>query len=185
MARIQKPPPGRLIVSIIYSSMDALADSVKTLERRFGRVQFETLEIPCASTSEYREEMGENLLRRFYSFENLVSRDSLPALKAACYKIEPKFSDTVDEYNFRTANIDPGILTPSTLVMASHKEYNHRVYLSDGVYAELTLIYAHNKFCRLPWTNPDFCHDEAIDFFLRVRSSFEIIEPEHEVPARK
>ena len=160
--------------------MDALADAVKTLEKRFGRVQYETLEIPCTTGDEYREEMGEDLLRRFYSFDNMVARDTLPALKAACYKIEPKFSDTVDEYHFRTVNIDPGILTTSTLVMASHREYNHHVYLRDGVYAELALIYAHNKFCRLPWTNPDFCCDEAIDFFERVRSSFEIIEPAQE-----
>ncbi|UCE25022.1 MAG: DUF4416 family protein [Candidatus Zixiibacteriota bacterium] len=180
MARLQKPPPGRLVVSIIYSSMDALADAVKALERRFGRVQFETLEIPCSEGAEYKEEMGDDLLRRFYSFDNLVPRDALPSLKAACYKIEPKFSDTVDDYHFRTVNIDPGILTPSALVMASHKEYNHRIYLRDGVYAEIPLIYAHDKFCRLPWTNPDFCNDEAIDFFERVRASFEIFQPAQE-----
>ena len=101
MARIQKPPPGRLVVSIMYSSMDALAESVKMLEKRFGRVQYETMEIPCSETEEYKEEMGD-LLRRFYSFDNQVSRDSLPTLKAACYKIEPKFSDTVDGFHFRT-----------------------------------------------------------------------------------
>jgi len=161
--------------------MDALADAVKALERRFGRVQYETLEIPCAEADNYREEMGDDLLRRFYSFETEVARDSLPSLKAACYKIEPKFSDTVDDYHFRTVNIDPGVMTPAALVMASHKEYNHRVYLRDGVYAEIALIYAHDKFCRLPWTVPDFCTDEAIDFFERVRSSFEIIQPAEEV----
>jgi hypothetical protein len=160
--------------------MDALADAVEALEKRFGRVQYETLEIPCSKADEYKEEMGDELLRRFYSFDNQVPRDSLPALKAACYRIEPRFSDTVDGYHFRTANIDPGILTPSTLVMASHKEYNHRIYLRDGVYGEISLIYAHDKFCRLPWTNADFCANEAIDFFQRVRSSFEILEPAQE-----
>ena len=180
MARIQKPPPGRLVVSIIYSSMDALADAVSALEKKFGRVQFETLEIPCHQPEEYFEEMGDSLLRRFYSFDKQVPRDTLPALKASCYKLEPRFSDTVDGYHFRTVNIDPGILTPSALVMASHKEYNHRVYLRDGVWAEMSLIYAHDKFCRLPWTNPDFCNDEAVDFFERVRETFEIIEPARE-----
>ena len=168
-------------MSIMYSSMDALAEGVKMLEKKFGRVQYETLEIACCDAEEYREEMGEDLLRRFYSFDGLVPRDSLPDLKAACYKIEPRFSDTVDGYHFRTINIDPGILTPSALVMASHKEYNHRIYLCDGVWGEMALIFAHGKFCRLPWTNPDFCSDEAVDFFERVRSTFEIIEPAQEV----
>lgn len=180
MARIQKPPPGRLIVSIIYSSMDALAEAVKALEKRFGRVQCETMEVSCYEADDYREEMGDNLLRRFLSFEKEVPLDSLPFLKAICHKIEPRFSDIVEDYSFRTVNIDPGILTPSNVVMASHKEYNHRIYLQDGVYAEIALIYARGRYLRLPWTNPDYCNDEAINFFNRVRQSFEILEPKQE-----
>ncbi|NOY88933.1 MAG: DUF4416 family protein [FCB group bacterium] len=180
MARIQKPPPGRLIVSVIYSSMDALADAVNVLEKRFGRVQFETLEIPCYEADVYREEMGDNLLRRLFSFEKNTPRDMLPELKNICHKIEPQFADVVDDYSFRTVNIDPGILTPSNLVMASHKEYNHRIYLKDGVYAEIALIFSRGQFRRLPWTNPDFCNEEAINFFQRVRQSFEILEATQE-----
>lgn len=176
MARIQTPTPGRLIVSIIYSSFDALADALRALERRFGRVQFETIEIPGADTIIYKEEMGDRLQRRFFSFERLVSRDCLPVIKNICHKIEPLFADRLDDYIFRTINLDPGILTPDNLVMASHREYNHRIYLKDGVFAEIVLIYARGRFMRLPWTNADFCHDEAIDFFLRVRGSFELLE---------
>lgn len=161
--------------------MDALAETVNTLEKRFGRVQYETLEVPCYEADEYREEMGDNLLRRFLSFEKEIPLDSLPSLKAVCSKIEPQFSDVVDDYNFRTVNIDPGILTPSNVVMASHKEYNHRIYLKDGVYAEIALIYARDQYLRLPWTNPDYCNDEAISFFNRVRESFEILEPKQEM----
>ena len=167
-------------MSVVYCSMDALADAVSALEKRYGRVQFETLEIECCEADNYREEMGDNLLRRFISFEKEVSRDALVDIKAACHKIEPQFSDIVDDYTFRTVNIDPGILTVSNVVMASHKEYNHRIYLRDGVFAELVLVHAHGRYVRLPWTNPDYFCDEAIDFFERVRSSFEIIEPAQE-----
>jgi hypothetical protein len=72
MARIQRPPKGRLIVSIIYNSLDGLADSLKLLEKQFGRVQCETMELTYTSGS-YAEEMGDNLQRRFYSFERLVA----------------------------------------------------------------------------------------------------------------
>ncbi|RKX21370.1 MAG: hypothetical protein DRP45_12405, partial [Candidatus Zixiibacteriota bacterium] len=105
MARVQKPPPGRVVVSIIYSSWDALADALRQLERQFGRVQCETIEVPYTSDN-YNEEMGEQLLRRFYSFERLVNRDRLPEVKAACYKIEKLFGDVVDDYAFRTVNLD-------------------------------------------------------------------------------
>jgi len=176
MARIQKPPPGRLIISIIYSSLDAVADALKVLERRFGTVQFETIEIPSGDALTYKEEMGEHLYRRFFSFEQLVSRDTLSEIKNTCHRIEPLFADHVDDYIFRTVNIDPGILTSDNLVMTSHREYNHRIYLKDGVFAEIVLVFAKGSFRRLPWTGVDFCHIEAIDFFRRVRSSFELLE---------
>ncbi len=118
MARIQKPPAGRLIISIIYSSMDALADSLKALERKFSRVECETIEIPCSCQERYREEMGENLQRRIFSFEKPVNRDTLPDIKNTCANIEPMFADCIRDFHFRTVNIDPGILTPDKLVMA-------------------------------------------------------------------
>ncbi|RKX30071.1 MAG: hypothetical protein DRP47_00075 [Candidatus Zixiibacteriota bacterium] len=173
MVRIQKPPPGRLVVSIIYSSIDALADSLRVIEHKFSKVECETIEIPCSSQERYREEMGDNLQRRFFSFEQPVACDTLPMIKATCYKIETMFSDCVRDYYFRTVNIDPGILTPDKLVMASHREYNYRLYLGSGVFAQIELIHSQGQFKRLPWTNLDYCHDEAMDLFYRVRDSFE------------
>ncbi len=183
MARIQKPPPGRLVVSYIYSSVDALAESLSRLERMYGKVQFETIDIPCSIEGVYAEEMGRGLQRRFFSFDNLVPRDSLPSIKKTCAKIEPSYADNVAGTLFRTVNIDPGIMTPDNLVMASYREYNHRVYLGEGVFSDIQLVYSHGHFTRLPWTDPDFCHDEAIDFFERVRSTFELIESEPEEQA--
>ena len=177
MARSQKPTPGRLIVSIMYSSMDALADAVTALEKKYGRVQCETLEIPCCDQELYKEEMGENLLRRFLSFDKKIDRSALVDLKVVCDKIEMSLSDVVDDYYFRTVNIDPGILTTSNIVIASHHETNYNVYIRDGVFAEIALIYGRGEYRRLPWTNPDYCSDESINFFKRVRESFEILEP--------
>ena len=171
MARVQNPPPGRLIVSVIYNSVDGLADCLRQLEKQFGRVQYETLEIECTADG-YSEEMGQQLSRRFFSFEKLVDRESLPDIKAACHKIERQLGDQVDDYTFRTVNVDPGILTPINLIMSSHREYGHRLYLGKGVFAEVTLIYARGRFTRLPWTNGDFCDEEAVRLFTESRSTF-------------
>ncbi len=171
MARKQIPAPGKLICSIIYSSMDGLVDAVKVLENKFGRVEFETMEIETSEAKQYREEMGENLIRRFISFEKTVNRNSLASLKNICNKIEPNFADQIGDFLFRTVNIDPCILTPDNLVIATHRESNCNVYFNDGVYAEIQLIYSRDTFRRLPWTIPDYCNNEAIDFFERVRKS--------------
>ena len=79
------------------------------------------------------------------------------------------------DFTFRTINLDPGIMTPDNLVMASNREYNHRIYLSKGIFADIQLIWVRGQFTRLPWTDPDFCNGEAVDFFLRVRESFELV----------
>ena len=171
----KEPPPGRLVISTITSSWDALAEAVEHMERRFGRVLCETDHIPCSQSERYLEEMGENVWRRLFSFETPVSRSSLPELKAACARIEPRFADRLGDFCFRTVNINPGILTPDNLIMASRHNASHRIYINGGTYAEVTLIYSRDRFTRLPWTDPDFCHTEAIDFLCRVRSSFDLV----------
>lgn len=183
MAHLQIPPPGKLIVSYIYASMDALAESLKRLERQFGPVEFETIDIPCTSQDRYGEEMGEGLNRRFFSFEKSVPRDALPALKKITSKVEPHYADIVGETLFRSVNIDPGILSPDNLVMASTRAYNHRPYLTDGIYTDLQLVWSRGQFVQLPWTNQDFCHDEAIDLFERVRETFDLVDDAYQVKA--
>ena len=175
MLRVQEQPPGKLVASVITSSRDALADCVAALERRFGRVECETGEIPCQRASALREEMGDSLLRHFFSFEQPVKRGNLPEIKMSCGKIEQRFADHLDDFHFRTVKVDPGILTPDNLVMASCHELNHRIYLSRGVFAEMVLIYSQGCFMRLPWTDPDFCHKEVIDLASRVRSEFTLV----------
>ena len=183
MARIVKPPPGKLIASFIYSHIDALAESLKKIERQFGPVEFETLDFDCSDKLRYSEEMGTSLQRRFFSFEKLVDRDSLVALKKITSKIEPEFADQVGDHLFRTVNIDLGILSPDNLVIASCRPANHRVYFCDGVYADLQLVWSRGQYVRLPWTNEDFCHDETIDLLTRVRSTFEMVASEYQKSA--
>lgn len=164
-----------MIVSVIYSHIDGVADALIQLERHFGRVRCETIDIPCTSTDRYSEEMGSSLHRRFFSFEKRADRDRLPEIKLCCHKIEKELGDRVNDFTFRTVNLDPGIMTADNLVMASHREYNHRIYLTRGVFAELALVWARGQFVRLPWTPADFYHDEAVEFFHRVRQSFDCI----------
>ncbi|MEA3296806.1 MAG: DUF4416 family protein [candidate division Zixibacteria bacterium] len=176
MPHLKEPLPGRLIVSVIYSSIDALSDSLSMLERRFGKVQYETSEIASSEAERYREEMGEGLVRRFFSFEEPVKRSVLCEIKMTCRKIEPCFADNAGGVLFRTINIDPGIMTPDNIVMASIHETRHKVYIGNSIFAEIVLIYANGRFVRLPWTSPDFCYDQAIDLFERVRDGFELCE---------
>lgn len=180
MARLIKPTPGKLIVSFIYSSIDALADSLKKVEKQFGPVEFETLDFEPADKLRYAEEMGRSIQRRFFSFARPADRDSLVALKKTTLRIEPEFADQVGDHLFRSVNIDPGILSSDNLLIASSRAANHRTYLADGIYADMQLVWSRGQYVRLPWTDEDFCHDETIDLLTRIHSTFALPEAEYQ-----
>ncbi|MFH2035811.1 MAG: DUF4416 family protein [Candidatus Zixiibacteriota bacterium] len=171
MGIIKKPFPGRLIVSAIYSSIGALHDAILEIEKKYGPVEFETEELEFLHTTYYREEMGNDLKRKFFSFEKPAERDLLPEIKIWTNKLEEKFGERSGEYVFRKINLDPGILTLANLVLASTKDFSHRIYLSDGIYGEITLMYEKKKFVTLPWTYPDYTEPIVIEFLNKVRET--------------
>ncbi len=171
MGRIKKPLPGRLIVSAIYSSIGTVSRAILELEKKFGYIQFETDEIDFLHTTYYREEMGDNLKRKFFAFEKPVQREQLPDIKIWTNKLEEKYGEKIDDFVFRKVNFDPGVLTPANLVLATTKDYAHRIYLRDGIFAEVTLIYEKKKFRPLTWTYPDYYEPETIEFFEKVRET--------------
>jgi len=61
-------------------------------------------------------------------------------------------------------------LTAEHLVLASHKSAGHRVYLGDGVYADLQLWHVYGEFKPLTWTYPDYRMKAARVFFEKTRA---------------
>ncbi len=72
----------------------------------------------------------------------------------------------------RTVNIDPGILSLERFVLATGKNFTHRIYLGQGIYADLTLIYHRGAFQTLPWTYPDYADAPLQRFLLAVRAKY-------------
>jgi hypothetical protein len=109
--------------------------------------------------------MGSPLHRRFLSAERPVSRDALPAIKIAMESIEAEFS----EGGKRTVNLDPGLLSPENFILATGKNYSHRVYLGMGVFADLTLVFRNGGYQPLPWTYPDYASEEIRSLLRELR----------------
>jgi hypothetical protein len=72
----------------------------------------------------------------------------------------------------RSVNIDPGYLLQERFVLASGKNYSHRIYLSEGIYADLTLIYHQGRFQQLPWTYPDYADGPMLRVLERIRHKY-------------
>lgn len=165
MSRPCEPAPVMLIAGILRAPQVARAEVHARLEAAFGALADVSEETPFTHTPYYQEEMGEGLLREYVAFEELIEPGRLVEMKLLTNKIEAEWSVG----GRRRANIDPGLLTDHNLILATGKDYAHRIYLRDGIYAEVTL-YAHGGgLSALPWTYPDYREAATIAFFEKQR----------------
>ena len=114
-------------------------------------------------------------MKQFFSFIQTINPEKLPGIKIGTNRIEESWS----ELGKRKVNLDPGYLTGAKLVLASTKDFAHRIFLGDGIYGDLQLQFRHNKFWPEAWTFPDYQTELALDFFTRVRSRF-VLEENHD-----
>jgi hypothetical protein len=94
----------------------------------------------------------------------------LSSVKHKTNQIEKKFST----HGKRRINIDPGYITHERFVLATGKNYTHRIYVGNGIFADLTLIYQRGGFQTLPWTYPDYAKENIRSFLTRVRKKYTI-----------
>jgi len=161
------PEPALLVMGVLVSSEEALEEAESRTESVFGPLLQRTTPISFERfTSYYETEMGTGLLRSYWVFVERIVRGALVEAKLTTNRIEREMSIG----NKRCVNLDPGLLTPESLVMATTKPYSHRVYLSKGIYGELAYMFRKDGGVDLlPWTYPDYRKSVAMDFFSRIR----------------
>ncbi|MEP9410680.1 MAG: DUF4416 family protein [Candidatus Brocadia sp.] len=172
MGYISKPKPANLIIGVLTGIPELLRQTDKTLEEYFGPIDLRSDVLPFNFTNYYNEEMGEGILRRFYSFEKLISPDEIAAIKVQTNAIEESVASSKKYPVKRPVNIDPGYINESRLILASTKDFSHRIYLMDGIYAEVTLNYRRGRYESFPWTFPDYQSSDYQNFFLKVRELY-------------
>ncbi len=162
------PPPAKLICSIFSRHGEYIEKALDRMTRLYGPVSERSPLLPFEWTTYYEREFGADLKRIFVGFEPLIDQASLVDVKYKVREVEEEFSRD----GRRTVNIDPGLLTPERLILATFKNFTHRIYLSKGVYADLTLIFQKGSFRPLEWTYPDYASQQAIDFWNQVRKGY-------------
>jgi len=161
--------PVKLFISMI-SGRPELFETVRApLIERFGSIELASPVYPWNHSTYYRDEMGPDLNRQFVFFDQAVEPDSLPEIKRFTISLERNWSRPGPGKNLREINLDPGYLAPSKLVLATTKDYSHRIYLRDGIYAEVTLEFRGKSFVPLGHTYPDFRSEEYITLFNHAR----------------
>jgi hypothetical protein len=158
----------RLVVSALFADVLQEPHVIRLLEGAFGPVLAVSERLSFEQTDYYEAEMGADLRRRMLAFGDPFPPDHLVRAKLAAQVLEDRLRDSKGR---RTVNLDPGILGLNNLVLATHKGYTHRIYLNQGVFADLALLFSQGRFRPLPWTYPDYASPGLLGFFARVREA--------------
>jgi len=162
------PKPAKLVIGL-FLAQKALFDAVtRRLQDCFGPVDLVSGWLPFDYTDYYAPEMGSPLFRRMLAFGGLIEQNRLAHAKTLTNAIEGQYAVE----HRRRVNLDPGYLLLERFVLATGKNYTHRIYQDDGIYADLTLIYQSGAFHPLPWTYPDYQDPRLIEFLKKVRNKY-------------
>ena len=141
---------------------------ISDLCAQFGSIDFKSDTISFDFTGYYDEEMGTPITRFFLSFETLVVPDRLAEIKNFTNEIEKKYSVE----SMRRVNLDPGLISLKRLILASTKDNGRRIPLTDGIYAEITLVFIDGAFRPVPWTYPDYRSHQYLEVLKKVREIY-------------
>lgn len=168
MGKPSSPQPALLFIGILYSEDSYLQQSKDALVKLFGPSLLETSSFNWNYSDYYREELGESIRRKFIFFKNLINPEKIVDIKLKTNDIE----DSLSINGKRKVNLDPGYLTKAKLVLATTKDYSHRIYLGKGIYGEVTLIYKDKTFKPHIFTYADYQDAKFLEIFLEARELF-------------
>lgn len=154
-----------LVVSALAADEAPRTQGLRDLVAAFGPLAYLSAPMPFDLTDYYIEEMGGPLTRRLAGFADPLDAHCLAQVKVACQALESRLARD----GRRRVNLDPGLLTSGSLVLASGKPSPHRVALAPGIHGEVTMLCQHGEWKPLPWTYPDYASPEMGELLLCLR----------------
>ena len=164
MGMIREATPAKLFMAIMHRPDFDPSPLLMQLTARYGAVDSRCAPYDFGS-SYYEREMGAGLVKFLVSFAPLVRQEQLAGVKRETNTLEEGGADA----RGRVCNLDPGIITHYSVILATTKGYAHRIYLGEGIYAEPTLLFRRGAIDALPWSYPDYQTSAAHGFFRAAR----------------
>jgi len=159
------PAPSLLFTGILYTDVSYLEKTKEILIDFFGPTLIETSPFQWNYSDYYKRELGSQIMRTFIFFRNPINPEDIVDIKLKTNSIE----DSMSVNGKRKINLDPGYLTLSNVVLATTKNYSHRIYLGKGIYGEVTLVYKDKTFIPHIFTYPDYQEKNCIEMFMKAR----------------
>jgi hypothetical protein len=168
MSQPQEAKPAKLVIGLLLNNKSLLPVVAADLERVIGQIDAISAWMDFDFTDYYCKEMGKPLYRRMLVFKRLIEQETLAEVKLATNDVEQTYTNGGN----RCVNIDPGYLLLERFVLATGKNYTHRIYIGRGIYADLTLIFQKGAYRALPWTYPDYSDGKMLGFLNQVRLKY-------------
>ncbi|MCX6088993.1 MAG: DUF4416 family protein [Atribacterota bacterium] len=168
MGTIKKPTPVKFFIAVLFEEHSVLQPVLLILEEKFGIIEWRSEEIPFTYTDYYRK-MGEHLLRLFLIFKPLMDPGELAERKIITNQMEKSTGEGARE---RKINLDPGYFDGGKIVLATTKNFSHRVYIGKGIYAEATIRWEKGDFRPFEYTYPDYRNPEYRPSLMKIRDLY-------------
>jgi len=172
VAEITSPAPVQLLAGIIMNPAVRVESVKAILEEAWGPIEDESPAWPFDFTDYYEAEMGKGLVRKFFTWRGLRELEGLHRLKIESNEIERRIAAQSPAAVARPVNIDPGYICHSKLVLFTTKDFAHRIYIANGIFAEVTLEWRDGRLRPHPWTFPDYRTEKYIAFLSDVRAAY-------------
>ena len=168
MAAIRQFTPVKLFIGVLVSHSKLIPEIEQRLEKVYGSIDHRSPVIPFDFTDYYQAEMGDVIDRILFSFERLIEADQLPEIKRQTNRLEEELVSLYEPVS-RPVNLDPGYVEQAKVILASTKNFYHRIYLGAGIFGEVTMHFKNNTYQFFPWTYPDYQSKDYQEFFFKMR----------------
>ena len=173
--KIYPQKPVKLMVGMLSQDEQMFDLAEQLMADLWGAIDISSDVMPFIYTRYYNRAMGEGLLRKFVAFEKLILPEDISNIKHRSNQLELDLQESPLAKQMdvkRAVNLDPGYINSSKLVLVTTKDYSHRVFIGNDMYAEATLHYCYEKWNSWPYTYPDYGSGDYDPFLNAARDSY-------------
>ncbi len=170
MGQLTEHKPVLLVVAVTSRNLAAFDWSAARAEGIWGPIAKRSPLFDFTETEYYEKSMGQDLKKQFLAFEKLIDPAAIADTKQVSNDWEAQYARENSFPEPRPVNIDPGYISEAKLVLVTTKDRDHRIYLRDGIFAEVTLHFRGRGWTHARWTYPDYQRADFQDFFTECRT---------------
>lgn len=156
-------------VAVIASDEAVRVWAYRCIEERWGAIADKSPPMPFHAGGYYSGQMGEGLVKTLVAIQEPIDPVGLADWKTQTNLWEREAAATLNKSTARPLNLDPGYITQAKLVLATVKDRDHRIYLKDGIFGEITLTYVGKQWVHHRWTYPDYRTEAVFAFAMNCR----------------